>query len=139
MQLFEVLVVFLYKYSYYRKLPFREYALPLKRERWHAKRAGEGATCRGGFANARRDAHINVSVIKKAGIKCSLLKFLVVSRSAFYCGANVPDETGKMSRSDKRGATCQGTSPKAQNDCTYVPVLQSSGLPRSLRSLAMTE
>ena len=105
MQLFEVLVVFLYKYSYYRKLPFREYALPLKRERWHAKRAGEGATCRGGFANARRDAHINVSVIKKAGIKCSLLKFLVVSRSAFYCWANVPDETGKMSRSDKRGAT----------------------------------
>ena len=86
MQLFEILVVFLYKYSYYRKLPFREYALPLKRERWHAKRAGEGATCRGGFANARRDAHINVSVIKKAGIKCSLLKFLIVSRSAFYCG-----------------------------------------------------
>ena len=57
------------------------------------------------FANARRDAHINVSGIKKAGIKCSLLKFLVISRSAFYCGANVPDETGKMSRSDKRGAT----------------------------------
>ena len=105
MQLFEILVVFLYKYSYYRKPPFREYALPLKRERWHAKRAGEGATCRGGFANARRDAHINVSGIKKAGIKCSLLKFLVVSRSAFYCGANVPDETGKMSRRDKRGAT----------------------------------
>ena len=109
---------FLYKL---RKIPpFREYALPLKRERWHAKRAGEGATCRGGFANARRDAHINVSGIKKAGIKCSLLKFLVVSRSAFYCGANVPDETEKMSRSDKRGRPC----PR---------------LPRSLRSLAMTE
>ena len=55
MQLFEILVVFLYKYSYYRKLPFREYALPLKRERWHAKRAGEGATCRGGFAYAQHD------------------------------------------------------------------------------------
>ena len=27
------------------------------------------------------------------------------SRSAVYCGVNVPDETGKMSRSDKRGAT----------------------------------
>ena len=27
------------------------------------------------------------------------------SRSDFYCGVNVPDETGKMSRSDKRGAT----------------------------------
>ena len=27
------------------------------------------------------------------------------SRSAFYCGVNVPAETGKMSRSDKRGAT----------------------------------
>ncbi len=32
-------------------------------------------------------------------------EILVVSRSAFYCGTNVPDETGKMSRSDKRGAT----------------------------------
>ena len=27
------------------------------------------------------------------------------SRSAHYCGVNVPAETGKMSRSDKRGAT----------------------------------
>ena len=27
------------------------------------------------------------------------------SHSAFCCGVNVPDETGKMSRSDKRGAT----------------------------------
>ncbi len=27
------------------------------------------------------------------------------SRSDLYCGVNVPDETGKMSRSDKRGAT----------------------------------
>ncbi len=27
------------------------------------------------------------------------------SRSVHYCGVNVPDETGKMSRSDKRGAT----------------------------------
>ena len=27
------------------------------------------------------------------------------SHSAVYCGVNVPDETGKMSRSDKRGAT----------------------------------
>ena len=27
------------------------------------------------------------------------------SRSALYCGVNVLDETGKMSRSDKRGAT----------------------------------
>ena len=27
------------------------------------------------------------------------------SHSDLYCGVNVPDETGKMSRSDKRGAT----------------------------------
>ena len=27
------------------------------------------------------------------------------SRSILYCGVNVPAETGKMSRSDKRGAT----------------------------------
>ena len=27
------------------------------------------------------------------------------SHSDFYCGVNVPDETGKMSQSDKRGAT----------------------------------
>ena len=28
-----------------------------------------------------------------------------VSHSYLYCGVDVPDETGKMSRSDKRGAT----------------------------------
>ena len=28
-----------------------------------------------------------------------------ISRSAHYCGVNVPAETGKMSRSDKWGAT----------------------------------
>ena len=28
-----------------------------------------------------------------------------ISRSAHYCGVNVPAETGEMSRSDKRGAT----------------------------------
>ena len=27
------------------------------------------------------------------------------SHSGLYCGVNVPDETGKMSHSDKRGAT----------------------------------
>ena len=36
---------------------FLEYALPLKRERWRAKRAGEGATCRGGFAYAQHDGN----------------------------------------------------------------------------------
>ena len=82
MQLFEILVIFLYKYTPCLNPHTAKY-----------------------FANARRDTHINVSGIKKAGIKCSLLKFLVVSRSAFFCGANVPDETGKMSRSDKRGTT----------------------------------
>ena len=45
--------VFLYKL---RKIPpFREYALPLKWERWHAKRAGEGATCQGTSAEPQND------------------------------------------------------------------------------------
>ena len=34
-------------------MPFREYTLPLKRERWRAWRDGEGATCPGGFALLR--------------------------------------------------------------------------------------
>ena len=42
-------------YTLRGKPPFREYALPLKRERWHAKRGGEGATCRGGFGFAQHD------------------------------------------------------------------------------------
>ncbi len=29
----------------------------------------------------------------------------LISHSDLYCGVNVPDETGKMSHSDKRGAT----------------------------------
>ena len=40
------------------KPPFREYALPLKRERWHAKRAGEGATCQGTSAEPQNDTCI---------------------------------------------------------------------------------
>ena len=40
------------EYSLYGKIPFREYALPLKRERWHVQRAEEGATCLGGFGRA---------------------------------------------------------------------------------------
>ena len=45
------------KYLLRGKPPFREYALPLKRERWRAKRAGEGATCLGGFAYAQHDGN----------------------------------------------------------------------------------
>ena len=41
------------------------------------------------------------------------------SHSNLYCGVNVPDETGKMSRSDKRGRPCLR-------------------LPRPARGLAMT-
>ena len=43
------------------------------------------------------------------------------SRSAFYCGVNVPVETGKMSRSDKRGATL----PKV---ATVVSLLRNDGV-----------
>ena len=43
------------------------------------------------------------------------------SRSAHYCGVDVPDETGKMSRSDKRGATL----PKV---ATVVSLLRNDGV-----------
>ena len=43
------------------------------------------------------------------------------SHSDHYCGVNVPDETGKMSRSDKRGATL----PKV---ATVALLLRNDGL-----------
>ena len=43
------------------------------------------------------------------------------SHSDLYCGVNVPDETGKMSRSDKRGATL----PKV---ATVVSLLRNDGV-----------
>ena len=63
MQLFVILITLLHKYSFRGKTPFREYALPLKRERWHAKRAGEGATCPGDFTAFRMTYNIVVDGI----------------------------------------------------------------------------
>ena len=50
------------------KPPYREYALPLKRERWHARRAEEGATCLGGFGIDRMT--LNKHVIAKEQSDC---------------------------------------------------------------------
>ena len=51
-------VILHFVYSLRRNSPFREYDLPLKRERWHAQRAEEGATCLGGFAYAQYGMYI---------------------------------------------------------------------------------
>ena len=48
------------------------------------------------------------------------------SRSALYCGVNVPAETGKMSRSDKRGATLPKVATVVsllRNDVFFLPSL----------------
>ena len=44
-------------------------------------------------------------------------------RSDLYCGVDVPDETGKMSRSDKRGATCLRL---PQSLCSFAMTCQNS-------------
>ena len=57
------------------------------------------------------------------------------SHSDHYCGVNVPDETGKMSRSDKRGATLPKVATVAlllRNDGLFTVMLSVSDPPRQV-------
>ena len=113
-------IVLCFIYSLHGKPPFREYALPLKRERWHAQRAEEEGDLPRGL---RQRLGMTIVLSTSLRTKWSNLR---QGLPPFVASRHFPHFSGDIYPAIKGGAA------------VWSFVLQSSGLPRSLRSLAMT-